>query len=447
MARTSEGEGRLSYVLGARMIDCTGAAPVQDPVLVVDGTRIAQIGTRKTIKVPDGADIIDCGKATLIPGMLDIHLHTMMFNCLTFHNFRVAQWEITPELQQMYGLFHAQLCFDMGFTTLRDMGLQTYRGLLVREACAIRDAIDMGIVEGPRMLVAAFTTITGSHLDLIQPRAAERLGFQNADGPWELRKLARTNLLHGADVIKTCASGGGGTDKEEPDIRNMTQVELDAIVDEAHAFHKICAVHCFTPQSQRMALAAGADTIEHMVFSDDETIGMIREKGTHVTPTLSHRTDHAIEMRREQGTSQFVLKKMKSIQENCFDTFQKMHKAGINIAMGTDMGFDPEMGTNAAELEIYVNLGMSPMDALLTCTRNAARAIKLDKQIGTLEAGKLADVVAVAGDPLADIRCLQDKKNIQIVMKEGKVYADRRPGHSKSVVNAEPGSWKIPDYL
>jgi len=183
------------------------------------------------------------------------------------------------------------------------------------------------------------------------------------------------------------------------------------------------------------------------VFSDDETIGMIREKGTHVTPTLSHRTDHAIEMRREQGTSQFVLKKMKSIQENCFDTFQKMHKAGINIAMGTDMGFDPEMGTNAAELEIYVNLGMSPMDALLTCTRNAARAIKLDKQIGTLEAGKLADVVAVAGDPLADIRCLQDKKNIQIVMKEGKVYADRRPGHSKSVVNAEPGSWKIPDYL
>jgi len=447
MARTSEGEGRLSYVLGARMIDCTGAAPVHDPVLVVDGTHIAQIGTRKTIKVPDGADIIDCGKATLIPGMLDIHLHTMMFNCLTFHNFRVAQWEITPELQQMYGLFHAQLCFDMGFTTLRDMGLQTYRGLLVREACAIRDAIDMGIVEGPRMLVAAFTTITGSHLDLIQPRAAERLGFQNADGPWELRKLARTNLLHGADVIKTCASGGGGTDKEEPDIRNMTQVELDAIVDEAHAFHKICAVHCFTPQSQRMALAAGADTIEHMVFSDDETIGMIREKGTHVTPTLSHRTDHAIEMRREQGTSQFVLKKMKSIQENCFDTFQKMHKAGINIAMGTDMGFDPEMGTNAAELEIYVNLGMSPMDALLTCTRNAARAIKLDKQIGTLEAGKLADVVAVAGDPLADIRCLQDKKNIQIVMKEGKVYADRRPGHSKSVVNAEPGSWKIPDYL
>lgn len=441
------GQGPVRYVVGRRMIDCTGAAPVQDPVIAVQGERIAKIGTRSSIAIPEDADVLDCGAATLIPGMLDVHIHTMMFNCLTFHNMRVAQWEITPELQQMYGLFHAQLCFDMGFTTLRDMGLQTYRGLLVREACAIRDAIEMGIVEGPRMMVAAFTTITGSHLDLIQPRAAERLGFQNADGPWELRKLARTNLLHGADVIKTCASGGGGTDKEEPDIRNMTQVELDAIVDEAHAFHKIAAVHCFTPQAQRMALTAGADTIEHMVFSDDETIGMIKEKGVPVTPTLSHRTDHAIQLRKEQGTSLFVLKKMKGIQEDCFNTFQKMHKAGVNIAMGTDMGFDPEMGTNAAELEIYVNLGMTPMDALLTCTRNAARAIKLDKQLGTLETGKLADIVAVNGDPLADIRCLQDKKNIQIVMKEGKVYADRRAGQSKSVVNAEPGSWKIIDYL
>ncbi|MGA8033930.1 MAG: amidohydrolase family protein, partial [Casimicrobiaceae bacterium] len=408
---------------------------------------IEKIGTRATLPIPQGAEVVDCGSCTLMPGMLDVHIHTMMFNCLTFHNYRVAQWEITPELQQMYGLFHAQLCFDMGFTTLRDMGLAASRGLLVSEACAIRDAIDAGIVEGPRMLVAGFTTITGSHLDLIQPRAALRVGFQTADGPWELRKLARTNLLAGCDVIKTCASGGGGTDKEEPDIRNMTQVELDALVDEAHAFHKTCAVHCFTPSAQRMALEAGADTIEHMVFSDDETIGMIKDKGVYVTPTLSHRTDHAIRLRKEQGTSQFVLNKMKGLQEYCFGTFQKMYKAGVNIAMGTDMGFDPEMGTNAAELEIYVKLGMAPMHALQTATINAARAIKVDSQLGTLEAGKLADVVAVDGNPLENIACLKEKRNIQMVMKEGRIHADRRPGHSKNVVSAEPGSWKIIDYL
>ncbi|MGE5089741.1 MAG: amidohydrolase family protein [Candidatus Levyibacteriota bacterium] len=446
MSPTSD-KDPVRYITAARMIDCTGAAPVADPVLVLQGKRIRQIGTRATLPIPQGAEVVDCGSCTLMPGMLDVHIHTMMFNCLTFHNYRVAQWEITPELQQMYGLFHAQLCFDMGFTTLRDMGLAASRGLLVSEACAIRDAIDAGIVEGPRMLVAAFTTITGSHLDLIQPRAALRVGFQTADGPWELRKLARTNLLAGCDVIKTCASGGGGTDKEEPDIRNMTQVELDALVDEAHAFHKTCAVHCFTPSAQRMALEAGADTIEHMVFSDDETIGMIKDKGVYVTPTLSHRTDHAIRLRKEQGTSQFVLNKMKGLQEHCFGTFQKMYKAGVNIAMGTDMGFDPEMGTNAAELEIYVKLGMAPMHALQTATINAARAIRVDSQLGTLEAGKLADVIAVDGNPLENIACLKEKRNIQMVMKEGRIHADRRPGRSKNVVSAEPGSWKIIDYL
>ncbi len=438
----------VKYVTAAGMIDCTGAAASKDPVIVLKGRRIDKVGTKGSIKIPPDAEVIDCGKCTLIPGLMDIHIHTLMFNCLTFHNYRVAMWEITPELQQMYGLFHAQLCFDMGFTTLRDLGMNSQHGLLVAEACALRDAINAGIVDGPRMLVAAFTVITGSHLSLIQPRAALRLGFQCADGPWELRKLARANLLAGCDVIKTCVTGGGGTDKEEPDIRNMTQEEVDAVVDEAHAFHKQCAVHCFTPQGQRMALKAGVDTIEHMVFSDDETLGMIKKAGVWMTPTLAHRVDHAIEVRKQNGTAKFVTDKMKKLQPYCFDTFQKAVKMGINIAMGTDMGLDPEMGSNATELAIYVKLGMKPMHALQTATINAAKAIKLDKDLGTLEAGKLADIVAVDGDPIANIECLQEKKNIQMVMKEGKVYADRRPGKpSKNVVNAQPGSWKIIDYL
>jgi imidazolonepropionase-like amidohydrolase len=196
-----------------------------------------------------------------------------------------------------------------------------------------------------------------------------------------------------------------------------------------------------------MALNAGADTIEHMVFHEDETIDMIAEAGTWMTPTLLHRTDHAIDMRKDQGTSQFVLNKMKALQPYCFETFQKMHEAGVNIALGTDMGFDPEMGTNAREMEIYVNLGMTPMEAILSATRNAARAIKLDKELGTVEAGKFADIIAVKGNPLKDIRVLQQKKNIQMVMKEGRIYADRRPGHDKNVVSVTPRDWKKIDYL
>jgi len=440
-------KGPLRAVNCGTLIDGRGGKPVKDAVVLIHGNRITRVGEQGKLKPPQGTEVIDCSRYTVMPGMMDLHIHTAMYNCMTFHNHRVAQFETMPHLQQMYALFHAQNCFDMGFTTLRDLGMNGPYGLLVNEMCAVRDAINAGIVEGPRMLIAGFTTMTGSHLELIQPRAMYRWGFNTADGPWELRKLARKNMLAGCDVIKTCASGGGGTDKEEPDIRNMTQEELDAVVDEAHALHKHAAVHCFTTSAQRMALKAGTDTIEHMVFHDDETIELIRKAGVPVTPTLAHRTDHAIQLRREHGTADFVLRKMKYLQPFCFETFRKMYKAGVKIAMGTDMGFEPDMGSNAAELEIYVKLGMKPMDAILTTTRNAAQALKQEKDLGTIEAGKLADVIAVDGDPLKNIRCLQDKKNIKIVMKEGRIYADRRPGKSKNVVNVKPGDWKIIDYL
>jgi imidazolonepropionase-like amidohydrolase len=439
--------GPVQAIHCGTLIDGRGGKPVKDAVVLIQGNRIMRVGEKAKVKPPRGAEPIDCSHYTVMPGMMDLHIHTAMYNCMTFHNHRVAQFETMPHLQQMYALFHAQNCFDMGFTTLRDLGMNGPYGLLVNEMCAVRDAINAGIVEGPRMLIAGFTTMTGSHLELIQPRAMYRWGFNTADGPWELRKLARKNMLAGCDVIKTCASGGGGTDKEEPDIRNMTQEELDAVVDEAHALHKHAAVHCFTTGAQRMALKAGADTIEHMVFHDDETIELIRKSGTPVTPTLAHRTDHAIQLRREHGTADFVLRKMKYLQPFCFETFRKMHKAGVRIAMGTDMGFEPDMGSNASELEIYVKLGMKPMDAILTATRNAAQALKQEKDLGTIEAGKLADLIAVDGDPLKNIRCLQEKKNIRIVMKEGRIYADRRPGRSKNVVNVKPGDWKIIDYL
>ncbi|MDH3230151.1 MAG: amidohydrolase family protein [Alphaproteobacteria bacterium] len=430
-------------ITGGTLIDGNGGPALEDPVVLIEGARIKAVGAAGSVKVPANAEQIDAAGRTLMPGMMDLHIHLNMFNNRTFRNYRVATWEVAPELQQMYCLFHAQLCFEMGFTTLRDLGFISSRGLMTPQLCAVRDAIEAGIFAGPRMVVGGFTYITNSHLELILPRASLRPGFQNADGPWELRKLARTNLRTGCDVIKTCASGGGGTDKEEPDVRNMTQEELDAIVDEAHAFHKRAAVHCFTPEAHRMAIKSGCDTIEHMVFHDADSIEKIVEAEIPVTPTLAHRTDHAIEIRREIGTPQFVLDKMKTIQPSCFDTFQVMHKAGIKVAMGTDMGYEPGMGTNAHELEIYVDLGMTPMEAIMTTTRNAAEALGMEEDIGTIEPGKFADILVVDGDPLADIRVLQERRNIHIVMKEGEVFVDRRPGQGgREVIHAEPDDWK-----
>lgn len=428
-----------------RLIDGNGGPAIEKGVIVVEDKRITAVGAQSKIKIPDGATVIDEPNLTAMPGMMDLHLHIGQFNNLTFRNYRVAQYEISPELQQLYMLFHAQLCFERGFTTLRDEGLFSTRGLLTDHTIAVRESINLGIFPGPRLLVAAFTVGTGSHLDLIMPRAALRNPEATADGVEETRKLARQNLLKGADWLKTCASGGGGTDKESPDVRNHTQEELDAVSDEAHAQHKFSSIHCFTPHAQRMAIKAKADTIEHMVFHEEDAIGEIIEAGIPVCPTLLHRTDHAIDIRSQTGTPKFTLDKMKKIQPFTFETFQAMHKAGVKIFMGTDMGPEPDMGSNALELEVYVKLGMTPMEAILTTTRNAAEAIHMEKDIGTLEKGKLADMLLINGNPDEDITVLQPRENIKVVMKEGKIFVDRRKGSEKGVINVDYKSWEMAD--
>lgn len=434
-----------SAIKVGKLIDGNGGPPIDNAVIVVQDKRVAEVGPASQVDIPEGAAIVDEPGLTAMPGMMDLHLHLSMFNNLTFKNYRVAQWEVTPELQQMYTLFHAQLCLDRGFTTLRDLGILSSRGSFVDQMLAVRDAINNRIARGPRLICGAFTVGTGSHLDLITPRAAMRNLTATADGADEMRKLARQNLLKGADWLKTCASGGGGTDREAPDVRNHTQEELDAVCDEAHAQNHYCSIHCFTPDSQRMALKAGADTLEHMVFHDEDAIEKIVESQTPIAPTLLHRTDHAIEIRRETGTPKFTLEKMKKIQPYCFETFQAMHKAGAKIIMGTDMGFEPDMGSNASELAIYVDLGMTPMEAIVTATKNAAGALHMLDDLGTLEKGKLADIVLVNGDPSTDIKVLEPRENIQMVCKEGEVVVDRRPGKDVRVIPTEYRTWKIAD--
>lgn len=434
-------------VRGRRLIDGKSDSTAPDPVMIIEGCRIKSVGNSRDTVIPGGARIIDVGECTLMPGMIDLHVHVAAFNCLTFQNYRVATFEVSPQLQMFYSLYHAQLCFEMGFTTLRDMGRGTPYGGYTAELCALRDAINAGIVPGPRMIVSGRTMITGSHFDLLTlPRAARREPGFTADGPWELRRLAREHLRTGCDVIKTCVSGGIAAQSDH-NVRNMTQEELDAIVDEAHAFNKPVAVHCFTADGQRMCVKAGVDTIEHMVFTDDDAIARIRDSGRYVVPTLLHRSDIAIERRREHGASEGLIGKMKEIQPACFETFRRMHSAGVKIAMGTDTTVDPEMGENAKELELYVELGMSPMEAIKTATRNAAEALGMLHALGTLEPGKLADVIAVDGDPSRDIRVLQDRERIKLVMKEGEIYVDRLSADRKYVIHPEPAERKIIDRI
>jgi imidazolonepropionase-like amidohydrolase len=435
-------EAKVKVVKAKRLIDGNGGE-ISDATVIIEGERIREVGKESNVKQPTHAQVLDMGDQTIMPGLIDAHLHLAGHNIATYINYRVAQLEVPPPTQLLHALLHAQMCFEMGYTTMRDHNYFTcYGGQMTSSMVSIRDAINNGLFAGPRLLTSGFAMITNSHLEVCLPVYALREEDFTADGPYGLRRQVRQQLRLGCDFIKTSASGGGGTDKEAPDIRNMTQEEIDAIVDEAHAFDKPCACHCFTPTSQKMAIRAGVDTIEHCVFTDDEAIAMIKDAGVYLVPTLSHRSDRSIEVRRQTGASEFVLKKMKSIQPYTKETFQRLHEAGIKIAMGTDIEIDPDMASNSMELEIYVNYGMTPMEAIQTATKNASEAIGLDKEVGTIEQGKLADIVVVDGNPLKDIGILQKRDKITMVMKEGKIYVDKGEGSEKSVIADQNWAWK-----
>ena len=436
----------LKVIKAGWLIDGIQDEALKDALVVINGKKIEVVAKSGEYKIPENAEVIDASNCTVMPGLFDCHLHLSTINACSFSNYRIGIFEVTPQLQQFYTLYHAHRCFEMGFTTLRDMGRESPYGHLTAEICAVRDSIDLGLVPGPRVIACGRVVTTGSHHDMNIPRAAPRVPGATVTGPWAVRERVREYIRLGADVIKACVSGGSHA-HDDPDSRNITMEELEAIVDEAHAFKKPVAAHCWTPQAHRMCLEADVDTIEHMVFVDDETIELIKAAGKPVTPTLIHRSDHAIEVRRQIGTAPSILKKLKQVQPYCYEAFKKMHKAGVHIFMGTDTTMDPHMGENAMELELYVEHGMTPMEAIHTSTIRAAEAVGLSKTLGSLEVGKLADVVAVEGDVLADITNLQHKEKIRLVTKEGGIFVDTLSSEHKYVIHPDPGKIKFIDNM
>jgi imidazolonepropionase-like amidohydrolase len=437
--------GRAYLIRAARLIDGRGGEVAERPVIRIEDARITAVSTAGAMHALPAAELIDAADCTLMPGLIDAHVHLGAFNCTSFASARTARFEVTPQLQSFYALFHAQICFEMGFTTLRDAGRGTPRGDFAEEMCAVRDAINAGIVPGPRILVLAETMITGAHLELLTlPRAMQRPENFTADGPWPLRRKVRELIRSGADGIKTSVSGGIALGSD-PNVRNMTQEELDAIVDEAHAFRKPVAAHCFHAEGLRMCVTAGVDTIEHMVYSDEDSIARVRAAGIWVVPTLLNRSEYVIAKNVELGLPRSLIATQRQIQPHCFDTFRRMRQAGVRIAMGTDIHNVPEMGCAARELELYVDNGMSPLEAISSATRDAASALGLAADLGTIEVGKIADIIAVRGNPATDITVLQDANNIALVIKEGRLYVDRIAATARLVRHAEPGQWKIID--
>src|SRR6266568_3528033 len=411
-----------SYVLkAARLFDGKSNALVRPGVVVVTDGKIVAVGGNVTI--PAGAETIDLGDATLLPGFIDAHTHLTMTYSEDYARAALdALRKPIPEMA-LDASVNARITLMAGFTTVRDVGSAEYLD------AGLRNAINRGVVPGPRMLVAVHAIgATGGHCDdtgwregAVGKETGPEVGVVN--GPDEARRAVRLAHKYGATVIKTCATGGVLSLADAVDTPQLTQAELDALVDEAHALRLKTAAHAHGAEGAKRAIRAGIDSIEHGSFLDDEALDMMKQKGTYYVPTLMAVQGLTEQIQKGVPIPPAIKVKAEDAIAHVHATFQRAIAKGVKIGLGTDAAVYPH-GRNAEEFHQMVDLGMKPIDALKAGTSSDADLLGLSSKIGTLETGKLADVVAVPGDPLQNIR---QTEHVFFVMKEGVVYRNEKP--------------------
>lgn len=406
-------------IRAARMFDGKSNQMVSPGIVVVTDARIVDAGPRAA--TPAGAEVIDLGETTLLPGFMDAHTHLTHERGDSTANDRVNSLEQTSAEKTLVAAEMARRTLMSGFTTVRNLGAEDFIDV------GLRNGINRGLTPGPRMLTAVRGIGTlGGHCDstngyrwgLLDPRMETPNVAVGAEG---MRQAVRWNIKYGADVIKTCASGGVLSLNDDVDSPQLTQEELNALVDQAHTQRRKAAAHSHGAEAAKRAVRAGIDSIEHGSFLDDEALRLMKEKGTFFVPTLM-----AIEGIRERMAAGARMdprqeRKARLAMDAIDMTVRKALAMGVRIALGTDAGVYPH-GRNPEELHLLVDRGMKPIDALKAATSADAELFGIAERVGTLEAGKLADVIAVPGDPLMNIRLVE---RVLFVMKEGVVY--KRP--------------------
>jgi imidazolonepropionase-like amidohydrolase len=403
------------YVLkAARLYDGHSDKLVTPGIIVVSGARIQSLGGA----VPTGANVINLGDATLLPGFIDAHTHLTMDFDTDYNGARLKALERTIAESAIRATVNARKTLLAGFTTVRDVGSSDFLDV------GLRNAINAGVVPGPRMLVAVHAIgSTGGHCDdgagfffgLLNHESRPEDGVINS--PDQARFAVRFNIKYGADVIKTCATGGVLSPTDAVDAPQLTQGELDALVEAAHDLGRKTAAHAHGPEGAKRAIRAGIDSIEHGTFLDDEGLRMMRERGTYLVPTLSVRAGIA-----ESKFPPLVQQKADLALKAQDNMVRRALAMGVKIALGTDAAVYPH-GDNALEFQLLVADGMTPLQALQAGTSVAAELLGLSKEIGTLAPGKAADIVAVPGDPLRDIKATQ---SVTFVMRAGQIYKNEQ---------------------
>jgi imidazolonepropionase-like amidohydrolase len=404
-------------VRAARLFDGASDTVVSGGVAVlVEGGKIRAVG--KTVTVPAGAEVIDLGDVTLLPGLIDAHTHLGMQSSDNWAQDQVDMLRRHPAEQAYYAGTYARRTLEAGFTTVRDLG-----AAMDFVDVSLRNAIAAGLVPGPRMLVAVHALgATGGHADM-DPYPTDRVippgvpeGICN--GADACRAAVRFQAKAGADVIKVMASGGVLSLSDSVDAPQLTLEELTAVVDEAHRLGKKVAAHCHGDIAGKTAIAAGVDSLEHGSFLKPDTLAQMKAKGVYLVPTLL--AAEWVNTKLDKFPPSIVEKARAALQARS-QMFKDALKAGVRIGFGTDSAVSPH-GLNAREFALMVSLGMAPAAALRSATSVDAALLGLSAKLGTLEVGKLADVVAVPGNPLNDIHATE---HVLFVMKDGVVV--KRP--------------------
>jgi imidazolonepropionase-like amidohydrolase len=406
LAQTPSDSG-VTAIRAGKMFDAKAGKMVENQVILVHGDQIQQVGGN--LPIPQGAKVIDLSKATVMPGFIDAHVHLTM----AAGHSGPAGLTISVPRSALIGARNARVTLMAGFTTVRNLGAEGFSDV------ALRDAINDGDVIGPRMQVSGpMISITGGHGDnSILPFEYHATGDGVADGPDELRHRVRENIKYGADVIKFAASGGTMSKGDNPLLEAYSPEEMQVLISEAHRQGRKVATHAHSALAIKDAVRAGVDSVEHGIFLDDEGIALMKQHGTYLVPTsfpLFWYMDNMASMHLPKYTEdkiKIVLPIGKASMTNAF-------KQGVKVALGTDAGVYPH-GLNGGEFWTMVKLGLTPAQALQAGTVNAADLMGWTDQVGSIEPGKFADIVAVNGDPMANIEILE---HVDFVMKGGVVY-------------------------
>lgn len=401
--------GEVTAIRAGRLIDGRGHVTA-DAVVVVDGERIASVGAGEGA-IPPGAKTIDLRPYTLIPGLIDVHTH------MTYYWDRAPgtrPWTQVGTLHDAVTVFLAQenarKALEAGVTTVRDLG--SFRYLDV----AMRDLINRGAMAGPRMFVAGY----GLHVAGGGSKEGRQKEPGEADGVEEVQRVAREQIAAGADCIKMY--GSTGSDQDVTGFQTYSFEEMKAAVDVAHRAGKRIAIHSYGPDGARDAVRAGTDSVEHATDMDDATIAEMAKRGTFYVPTVDHNR-YYVAHRDEFGYDDAVVRRLNDYIARNLETLRRAVRARVPIAMGSDAVFTG-FGENARELEWLVKAGMTPEQALAAATTNGAKLLGMEKDLGAVAPGFYADLVAVDGDPLADVGAVI--RGVRWVMKGGRVVVEKR---------------------